>query len=315
MKSEGHLRATCFAPATLANLAVGFDFLGVAVSTFGDTVTVTRIEEPLVRFEFIEGIDSDGLPTDPLKNTASYPLIKMREVLNLKFGFSLGLKKGIPLSSGLGGSASSACAAVWAANKLLSNPLKKEDLLSFALQGEAKASGSIHADNVLPCLLGGLNLIFSLNPLSFKKLPLHKDFTFVVWHPHFRVDTFKARSILSKNILLNQHTEQSLYLSGFLLGLYENNYNLMNQSLKDVIVEPQRKKLIPHFDEIQKRAYDFGGYNLSISGAGPSLFALANGQEEAKKLKNEIDSFFKQKGEGVESFISSVNERGAHYVD
>ncbi|MBG09332.1 MAG: homoserine kinase [Halobacteriovoraceae bacterium] len=315
MKENDRLSITCFSPATLANLAVGFDFMGVAVSGFGDTVTVTKIEEPTVRFDYIEGPDSQDLPVDPFKNTASYPLVKMREEFNLDFGFSLGLKKGIPLSSGLGGSASSACGAVLAANKLLPSPLKKEELLNFALQGEAKSSGIIHGDNVIPCLFGGLNLIFSLNPLSIKKLPIHEDFVFVVWHPHFRVDTLKARSVLSKTILLDQHTNQSIYLSGFLIGLYENNYELMNQSLKDVIVEPQRKKLIPYFDEIQKKAYDFGGYNLSISGAGPSLFALARGKENAEKLKDEVDSFFKEKGEHFESFISSVNEKGTYYVD
>ena len=315
MKENECFKATCFAPATLANLAVGFDFLGVAVSGFGDTVTVTRIEDRTVRFDYLEGIDSKDLPIDPLKNTASYPLVIMREVLNLDFGFALGLKKGIPLSSGLGGSASSACGAVFAANKLLPSPLKKEELLSFALQGEEKASGVIHGDNVVPCLFGGLNLIFSLDPLSLKKLPIDKDLTFVVWHPHFRVDTLKARSVLSKTVLLKEHTEQSLCLSGFLVGLFENDYKLINQSLRDIIVEPQRKKLIPYFDEIQKRAYDFGGYHLSISGAGPSVFALAKGKEEAKKLKDEIDCFFKEKGEQFESFISSVNERGTHYVD
>ena len=315
MKGKKIVEATSFAPATLANLAVGFDFLGVAVSGVGDTVTVTKIDEPTVHFDFIEGVDSKDLPRDPLKNTASYPLVKMREELGLEFGFSIGLKKGIPLSSGLGGSASSSCGAVMAANKLLTMPLKKEELLSFALQGEAKASGTIHGDNVVPCLFGGLNLILSLDPPLIKTMPFNEDLTFVVWHPHYRIDTLKARSILADTILLKQHTKQSLYLSGFLIGLYENNFQLINSSLKDVVIEPQRKELIPYFDEIQKKAFEFGGHHVSISGAGPSLFTLTQGTEKAKLIKEEIDGFFKRKGVSFESFISSVNEKGTYYVD
>ncbi|MEE2742540.1 MAG: homoserine kinase [Bdellovibrionota bacterium] len=303
--------STVFAPATVANLSVGFDILGLAIHGFGDTVTVTKRSEKSVHIEDILGAD---LPKDPEKNTATLPLLKMIETLNLNFGFSVKIEKGIPLCSGLGGSAASAAACTLAANFLLDNPLKKEELMPFALEGEALASGSKHADNVAVSLLGGLLLITSVEPFQYVRLPIPKNLNVIVWHPHQKIDTLSSRGVLKEQIPLALHIEQSKKFGGFLSGLYENDYKLMKDSCEDIIVGPQRKHLIPFFDEAKKIAEDHDALGFSISGGGPTLFALAEGSEKASAIEKEVTSFFKFKKIGIDSTISKVNQEGSYLV-
>ena len=306
-------KVTAFAPATVANLSVGFDVLGVALNSLGDKITVQKTEEKSVFIKNISGVET-GLPTDPRKNTATLPLLKMIEDLNLNFGFSLEIEKGIPVSSGLGGSAASAVASVMAANQLLNKPLTKEELIPFSIEGEALASGSKHADNVAPSLLGGLILITSLDPFKYIRPPLPETMNLVVWHPHIKVETKRAREILKKHVSLSKHIEQSKNLGGFIAGLYKKDYQILKDCFNDIVIEPQRKHLIPYFDEAKKIAQNHEAIGLSISGGGPSLFALARNKKEAIKIEKEVSSFFKEKEMLTDSYLSTVNQQGCQIL-
>ena len=303
--------ATVFAPATVANLSVGFDILGLAIHGLGDKVTVTKRSEKGVHIEEILGAD---LPKDPEKNTSTLPLLKMIEALNLDFGLSVKIKKGIPLCSGLGGSAASAAASVLATNFLLDHPLEREELMPFALEGEALASGSKHADNVGVSLLGGLLLITSIEPFRYVRLPVPDDLQVIVWHPHQKIDTLSSRGILKEEIPLSLHIEQSKKFGGFLSGLYQNDFKLIKDSCEDIIIGPQRKHLIPFFDEAKKIAENYDALGFSISGGGPTLFALAEGSEKASIIEKKVTSFFNLKKIGIDSTISKVNLEGSHLV-
>lgn len=258
---------TAFAPATVANVAVGFDILGFAVPVLGDKVTIEKITEGVV-IDSITGVK--GIPLQAEQNTAGYALLKMIEGEHLNFGFRLSIAKGIPLSSGLGGSAASAVAAVVGANALLDTPLDNQNLLYYAIQGESIASG-MHGDNVAPSLYGGLTAFIS-NDYSVINLPI-PDIYCVLAHPDIAIKTKDARAIIHPTVTLQQHIEQSMQLVQFLAGCYSGG---LFSNLQDQIIEPQRAHLIPHFTELQQIAQEEGALIFSISGAGPTMFALAD---------------------------------------
>lgn len=303
---------SAFAPATVANVAVGFDILGFAIDSVGDTVTLTKTSDMgKIEIEAIEGID--GLPFDVHKNTATIGLVRMMKDFNLPFGFKVKIKKGIPLSSGMGGSAASSVAAVVAANAFLEKPLTKSELLSYALEGEKSASGAIHADNVAPCLFGGFTLIRSLNPIDIINLP-YPDLTCVLIHPDIKVETKHARSVLKPTITLPQFIEQSSHLAGFIAGCFQKDINLIQRSCHDFIIEPQRSHLIPGFLEAKASAIENKAIACSISGSGPSIFAFAH-KEDSSKIKEAMCLALKKSGVAqIDSWISSISETGARVI-
>lgn len=264
--------ASAFAPASVGNVAIGFDILGFSVGAIGDRATVRRTDQPGVRIAAIRGVVAD-LPLEAAKNTAGRALEAMREGLALPFGLELELDKGIPLSSGLGGSAASAVAAVVAANALLPQPCSQLQLLKFAMQGEKVASGSLHFDNIAPSLFGGLVLTVGIDQPRVKQIPVPTSIRAVVVHPHMFLSTREARAILRSSVPMQDFVWQTANLAGFISGCYTNDIDMLRDSFEDVVIEPQRAALIPGFSAVRRAAMSAGALGCSISGAGPTVFA------------------------------------------
>lgn len=305
--------ATAFAPASIGNVAVGFDVLGHSFQTIGDRVTARRIAEPTVRIAAIGGLVSN-LPREPEKNTAGMAVLSMVRDLKLDFGIELDIEKGIPLGSGLGGSAASAVAGVVAANGLLEKPLDKLELLKFAMKGEAVASGAVHVDNIAPSLFGGLVLTVGIDNPNVKHIPVPASVRCVLVHPHMELSTRAAREILNRSIDLSNVIWQSANLAGFLTGCFTGDLRLIRESLEDVIIEPQRKVLIPGFDAVKQAAMSHGALGCSISGAGPTIFAWCE-EADAPAIRDGMVAAFAAHGLGTDAWISTLDPHGARIVD
>lgn len=263
---------TSFAPASVGNVAVGFDILGFAVDAIGDRITVTRSREPGVRITGISGVVRD-LPEEPERNTAGRALQAFADLVRPAFGFAVHIEKGIPLGSGLGGSAASAVGAVVAANALLPEALPRIELLMCAMQGEAVASGSRHADNIAACLYGGLVLTVGIDQPRVKQIPVPAGICAVIVHPHMSLSTKEARALLKRDVDLSAFVWQTANLAGLISGCYTNDLELIREGLNDVVIEPQRQDLIPGFAAVRGAALAAGALGCSISGAGPAVFA------------------------------------------
>jgi homoserine kinase len=264
--------AHAFAPASVGNVAIGFDILGFSVDALGDRATVRRVPGTGVRITAIHGVVAD-LPREAAHNTAGRALMAMQEALGLEFGFELELDKGIPLASGLGGSAASAVAAVIAANALLAEPRTALELLKFAMHGEAVASGSMHVDNIAPSLFGGLVLTVGIDHPRIKQIPVPPAIRAVIVHPHMFLSTRDARAILKHTVKMADFVWQTANLAGFISGCYTNDLDMVRESFEDVVIEPQRAALIPGFADVRRAALSAGALGCSISGAGPTTFA------------------------------------------
>ncbi len=307
--------ATAFAPASSANLGPGFDLLGHSLEGWRDEATVRRIESPEVRIEAIEGVIT-ALPARAEDNTAGAALIAMRAALQLPFGFAVRLRKGIPLGSGLGGSAASAVAAVVAANALLDAPLPHAALYPFALDGEAVASGSRHGDNIAPSLLGGLVAAFhddaapsgAASATVAMPLPLRAPawlFTAVV-HPAFVLETRIARAALSAPYPIKDVVAQTHHLAALLLGLERDDEALIRRGLNDALIEPRRAALISGFLAVKQAALDAGALGSSISGAGPSMFGWFRGRAAAQAGGAAMQRAFAEAGLAASVLVSPV---------
>jgi homoserine kinase len=303
---------TAFAPATVANVGIGFDILGHTVEAVGDRVRLKRIEERVVRIQSISGVAGD-LPVIPEKNTAGRAVQAMQEALCLDFGFEMYIEKGIPLGSGLGGSAASAVAAVVAANALLHTPAPRLQLLKFAMEGEIVASGSAHIDNIAPCLFGGLTLTVGIDTPRVKQIPVPPALRCVLVHPHMYLGTREARAILNSNVSRSDYVWQSANLAGFISGCYSNDLDMIRDSFNDVIIEPQRFSLIPGFKDVQRAAMSAGALGCSISGAGPTIFAWAEIQH-AEAVRGAMSAAFLEHDLKSDSWISGMENYGARVV-
>lgn len=301
--------ATAFAPATVGNAAVGFDILGFALSTVGDRITATRTQK--AGEVSIASISDNSIPLDPSKNTATAGLLQLCSDLKLDFGFQIEIQKGIPIGSGMGGSAASAVGAIVAANALLDSPLPREKLINYALIGESIASGSMHADNVAPCLYGGLTLASK----KIIQIPVPNEILCVLVHPAMRLETRQSRAVLKNEISLKSYVQQSALLAGFIASCYTGNLDLLGQSLSDMIIEPQRAHLIPGFNAVKKAALKTGALGCSISGAGPSVFAWTSSRPIAERLRTVmVNEFMKANHPSVEAWISPISQKGAHLL-
>jgi homoserine kinase len=266
--------ATAFAPASVGNVAIGFDIMGFAIDALGDTVRVARQSAPGVQIAAVRGIAGE-LPREARDNTAGRALLALQEAVRPPFGFRVEIDKGIPLGSGLGGSAASAVGAVVAANALLEQPVSHLELLKFAMAGEAVASGARHADNIAPSLFGGLVLTVGIDHPRVKQIPVPAAIRAVVVHPHMFLATAKARAILKPGVELADFVWQTAHLAGFISGCYTDDLDMIRASFEDVVIEPQRAALIPGFQDVRRAAMHSGALGCSISGAGPSMFAWA----------------------------------------
>ena len=305
-------RVTAFAPASVANVAIGFDILGFSVDALGDRVTLVRTPAPGVTIRSITGVVED-LPLTADRNTAGQALLAIIKERSLPFGFEVQINKGIPLASGLGGSAASAVAAVVAANAMLDEPMTRIELLKMAMEGEAVASGSKHADNISPSLFGGLVLTVGIDQPRIKQIPVPEVIHAVIVHPHLQVSTKQARAILSGTVNMSDFVWQTANLAGFISGCYTNDLDLIKASLEDVIIEKQRQVLIPGFQEVRAAALAQGALGCSISGAGPTLFALCL-EKDAGAVREAMTQQFAARGIETDKWIVPVQSGGAHVV-
>lgn len=301
-----------FSPATVANVSCGFDSLGFAVDTVGDEMTFTKTAEKGVKITAISGAN---LSYNVDENAASAVVKKMLNEANADFGVALTISKGYSPGSGLGSSAASAAGAAFGANQLLGNIYSDLELVKFAMFGEEVACGSQIADNVAAAIYGGFVLIRSYEPLEIIKLPVPKELKLVAIHPQVEVKTKDARAVLPSKIDLKDAITQWANVGGLISGLYREDYQLISNSLVDIIVEPYRKKLIPHFDEVKNAAIKSGALGAGISGSGPTIFALCKGDEDANKVHSAINESYKNTGIEYTLFTSKINDKGIKILE
>lgn len=300
---------TVKAPATVANLGSGFDLMGLAIHQTADEVTVTERSDNQVILQEIIG-DGGLLPRETAENTCTVAIVSLLKHLDSNKGFDVILKKHIAFNSGLGSSASSAVAGVFAVNALLGNPLSKKDLIPFAVDGEYVASKGFHGDNVAPCMLGGITYIQSLNPLCIEQLAYPENTFIVVLYQYVKVSTAEARAILPKQYDKAVVIQQTARTAALLTGLNTSNHKLIQFGLGDEIATPYRKQLIPHFDALEDEAMKNGAVGFNISGSGPSVFAWCNGEEKANQVKQAWQTFMQAKAQPFEIYCSPINNEG-----
>ena len=298
-----------FAPATVANVVCGFDILGFAVNEPGDELIMEITDKPGVNIVSIKG-DEGKLPLNPNKNTVSASVISLLKKLERPdVGFNIKLKKKMPMGSGLGSSAASAVAGLFAANELLGKPLTKKQLLPFAMEGETLACGHGHADNVAPALFGGFTLIKSYEPLEVIALPV-PDLYCALLYPHVEVPTRDARQIIRSKVLLKNAVIQWGNIAGLISSLYTQDYELLGRCMKDVIVEPIRSILIPEFDQMKETALNNGALGFGISGSGPTVFSLYKSKDDAEKVLQTLKKMLLSKGIESNIYLSKINKNG-----
>lgn len=303
------LEIKIFAPATVANVGCGFDILGFALHQPGDYVTVRKKQQKKVRIIKING-DEGELPLSAEKNTAGVAARKFLRKFNIDWGVELEIQKGMPGGSGLGSSAASAAATLFGLHQLFTPKTDRRQLLSCGLKAEAVACGSAHADNIAPSLLGGCVLIRSYDPLEVISLNVPDDLFCTVICPQIELQTKKLRQVLPKQIPLPVAVKQWGNIAGLITGLERNDYALISRSMEDVIVEPVRSDFIPFFQEIKSQAIASGALGCSISGSGPSIFALCRGKKIADQAVESMEKIYEKNGISCNCYVSSINKEG-----
>lgn len=297
---------TIQSPGTIANLVCGFDVLGLALQDPYDTITLRLIDKPEVS---IINADDFGLPSDPYKNVSGVVLLSIMERLNNGSGFEIISEKKIKPGSGIGSSAASAAGAAVAANMLLDNIFNKEELVQFAMNGEKLASGVKHADNIAPCIYGGITLVRCIHPLDIVSIPAPNLFVTVV-HPQIEVKTADARQILKKEIQLKDAIKQWGNVAGLVSGFFKNDYELISRSLEDVVIEPLRSILIPGFEEVKKGCREAGALGGGISGSGPSIFMLSKDEATARNVASVMELVYDKLGIDYHVYVTTINSQG-----
>ena len=300
-----------FAPATVANVSCGFDALGLALDAKGDTMVFTKTAHKSLQITKIEGAD---LPFDINKNLVGTVSKIMLDEAKADFGLDIEIYKGFKPGSGLGSSAASAAGTAFAINELLGNPFNKTALVKFAMLGEEVACGAPIADNVAAALFGGFVLVRSMEPLEILRLPVPDDLFVTALHPQIEIKTEDARNVLPKEIPLKDAITQWSNVGGLISGLYTSDYGLISRALQDVIVEPVRKTLIPHFDAVKHAALNSGALGAGISGAGPTIFALSKGEDATKQVMEGMRNTYATTGIEFTIFNSKISTEGVRIV-
>ncbi len=303
-------QATASAPACVGNVAVGFDFLGHTILGPQDQATIRRIPDPLVRISRIRGITRD-IPLAAAQNTAGAALISLRRALNLSFGFEIELNKGIPLASGMGGSAASCVAALVAANALLEEPVSPDMLYQCAFDGESLASGARNGDNIGPMLFGGLVIA---TPEHVIPVPVPPHLHCVLVHPDLQLETRRARRVLKDPYKLTDVVQQTINLALVLSGCYRNDASLIRSGMQDHLIEPRRAPLIPGFEEVKRAALDARALGAGISGAGPSVFAWFTSESQARTAVADMQLAFSRNGITSDAWVSRVAGPAARVI-
>ena len=299
-------KITILAPGTVANMVCGFDVLGFALNDPCDEMDIALLPRKEV---VIQPDPIYQLPTDPEKNVAGAALLAMMDAMEENVGFEIAIRKHIKPGSGIGSSAASAAGAVVGANMLLNNRFSKEELVQFAMFGEKVASGVKHADNIAPCIYGGITLVRSIFPLDIISLPAPSLYVSIV-HPQIEVRTADARAILKQNVLLKDAIKQWGNIAGLVAGILQQDYALIGRSLHDHIIEPVRSILIPGFDELKAKCLAQGALGGGISGSGPSVFMLSQTKEIATAVEAEMAAVFGQLGIEYHTYVTNINDHG-----
>ena len=299
---------TLRAPATIANLSCGFDVLGLCIKNPFDEIKITKNNDCNVVINIQDSPFSD-IPDNPNQNTGGIPAQLIINHFNLDFGFNIDIKKGIPLCGGLGSSAATAAGVVYGINEILDKKLSFSDMIKYALEGEKLSSDSPHADNIGPCIAGGLVLIRGTKSLDLINIPID-NYYFAIIHPDILIDTKSARKILPKKIDLGSAIKQWGNVASLTYGFSSKNIDLIKKSMKDYIIEPIRSKLIPAYDDIKGKALDNGAIGCSISGSGPSIFALCEDRNKAENILVSMEKVLSDNSIKYHSYITSVNNQG-----
>jgi len=297
-----------FSPGTVANVGCGFDVLGFCLDAIGDEMIIRKTLNKGVYITKIEG--GYDLPFNVNENVAGVSALALYQDAQPDFGFEIEIYKNIKPGSGIGSSAASAAGSVFGINYLLGNPYANQELTTFAMKGEAIASKSEHADNIAPALFGGFTLVKSNQPLEVLQIPTPKELYAVIAHQQIEIKTSEARSILPKDILLSDAIVQWSNLGSLIHALHTNDYALIGSSLKDVVVEPHRSKLIPNYKALKNSALDANALGTSISGSGPSVFSLCKGESVALQVKNAQKQLLKSTQIPFEIYVSKINTQG-----
>ena len=297
-------------PGTVANLVCGFDILGLALKEPYDIMKVNLLDRPEV---VIRNKDDFNLPTEPEKNVAGVVLLSMMERMENNCGFQIEIEKHIKPGSGIGSSAASAAGAAVAANHLLGNIFSNDELVQFAMNGEKLASGVKHADNIAPCILGGVSLIRCIHPLDIVSISSPDLFVTVV-HPQIEVRTSDARQILRQQILLKDAIRQWGNIAGLVTGFLKNDLDLIGRSMEDVIIEPVRSILIPGFDEVKIKCKEAGALGGGISGSGPSVFMLSKDEKTARTVETVMKEVYTRIGIDFNTYVTTINKKGVEVM-
>ena len=300
-------------PATVANLSCGYDILGLCLNEPYDYIEIEKLNSGKIEIDILDSPFSK-IPSDPKQNTGGVPALLIKKDMNLDFGFNIKIKKGIPLCGGLGSSAATAAGVVYGINKILDNVLSFDKMIEYALEGEKLSSDTPHADNIAPCILGGLVLVKETYPIDVVKLPIG-PFYLALLHPNIIINTKHAREILPRKIMLKDAVKQWGNISALTYAFSTNDIKLISSSMKDFIIEPIRSKLIDGFDSIKNAAIDAGAIGSSISGSGPTIFALCDSKESAINVLSSMEGIAIKNNIEFNSYISSINHSGPQIVE
>jgi homoserine kinase len=302
-------QATAYAPGSASNLGPGFDCLGVAFTGKGDAVTVVRVAASGVR---VASVSEPRIPLDAARNTAAIAARAVWRRARASGGLELAIEKGLPLAAGMGGSAASAVAGAFAANALLERPLRREDLLDCALEGEAVVAGR-HPDNVAPSLFGGAVLVTSLDPLRVVLVRVHSELALVLATPDYEVETARARAVLPAAIERSEAIGQAARLGALVLALERGDGDLLGMAMRDAIAEPARAALYPGAAEARAQALRAGAHGVCVSGAGPTLLALA-WFARASAVAEALVAGYQRAGIAAVPHVAAVDPQGARLV-
>lgn len=295
------------APATVANVSCGYDVLGFCLDQVGDEMIIRKVDKKGIFISKIEGFD---LPYETELNVAGVSALEMYNNIDVDFGFEIEIYKKIKPGSGIGSSAASAVGSVYGMNELLGRPFNKTQLTAFAIKGEAIASKCEHADNLAPAIFGGFTLVKSISPVQILEIPTPPNLYATVVHPQIEVKTAEARAILPREIPLEKAITQWANVGSLVHALHTSDYELIKDALVDVVVEPYRSKLIPHFEEVKKAVVEAGALGCGISGSGPSIYSLSEGLENANRAAQAINAIFSQTEIAFDVFVGKINTEG-----
>ncbi len=306
-------KVKAFAPATVANMGCGFDIMGMTLNGVGDVVSIEVSDGDELIINNVSGVE---LPDDIEKNVITPAVRALMAAAGLQRKIEVTVEKKILPGSGIGSSAASSAAAVYALNEALGRPFSDERLVEFAMEGEKLISNGVpHADNVAPAILGGVVLLRSYEPLDIVRLPVPEEFCCTVAHPEIMVSTAMARQVLPKEISMHTAVTQWGNVAGLVAGLTMGDIDLVGRSMRDVVAEPHRKQFIPGFDQLKEEVLSMGALAMNISGAGPSVFALSKNMQSAANIGYAMEKHFKSLGHNADIYVTKVSNIGAQIIN